>query len=167
MLRLPFSDFESDKQQYVQIFDLRTHEWRQQEVHGAVPSKCRGSLYAVVGNALYLYGGSNEGEAGNSLYVLDLEMFQWSLIPESFFGRPSAKCLGGMVSFGNRLVTFGGTGPEIGFTDTKGAKFIHDKSFGQTAKRGWNNALHEFDIGTGEHYDLQTVAIAKIYLIIM
>ena len=147
---MPFPDLGNDEKSHVEIFDLQTREWRKQEVNGTTPSWCRSSFHAVVGNTLYLFGGFNDAGYSKSLYVLNLDTFEWQVIPESISG-PTAKCLGGMVSFGSRLIAFGGVGTDVGFTGVNGATFLPDNSFVQSAIQGWNNAIHEFDIGTGEY----------------
>ena len=145
----------------VEIYDLETQQWRQQAVHGsAIPFMCRSSLHAAVGNKVYMYGGCKDDEYSNRLYCLDLNTFVWELVKESSaIEGPSAICLGGMVSFGHKLVTFGGVGTKF---DPKGtAEFLPDNSFGLHgfSGRGWNNALHEFDTETGEYMYLMTVVI--------
>ena len=173
------------------VFDLDTHQWRQQRVHGAIPWRSRCSFHAVAGNTLYLYGGSSEEGYSDSLYALNLDTFEWRLVPEGAggannsasgptdgintgrsavvsgglgaeggggggggvsggSGRPSAKCLGGMVSFGDRrLVCFGGIGSDVRVSLEQGASYVANRTFGQALGHGWNNALHEYDIETG------------------
>lgn len=108
------------------------------------------SFHAVVGSTLYMFGGSSEAGFSNSLFKLNLDTLEWQLAKQDPLGSPTAKFLGGMVAFGNRLVTFGGTGVEEGFTESHGATFLANQNFGQSGS-GWNNALHEYNIDTGEY----------------
>ena len=130
---------------YLEIFDLKTHKWSKQVVSGDIPSQCRGSFHAVVGNTLYLFGGYNENGFSNSLYALNLDTFKWSEL-DCQSCVPTPKFLGRMVAFGKRLVTFGGCGVGDKFNEDLGAEFLPDDSFGNFLGSGWNNALHEYNI---------------------
>lgn len=95
-----------------------------------------------------MYGGAAEGGFSDSLHCLHLETFQWQLIECT--NGPTEKRLGGMVSFGSNLFTFGGAGTGVQFSTEHGAKFIPNKSFNQWDDEGWNNALHKYNIVKGE-----------------
>ena len=141
----------AQNEMYMEIFDLRTREWRKQIVDGDVPTQCRGSCHVVVGNMLYMFGGYNEPDGfSNTLYALDLDTFKWQKPKQDPLCAPTPKFFGGMVAFGNRLVVFGGSGSKDGFHTTHGATFLPDDTFGGNSGSGWNNALHEYNIDTGK-----------------
>ena len=136
---------------YIEIFDLRTREWRKQIVYGDVPTQCRGSFHVVVGNTLYLFGGYNEPDGfSNALYALNLDTFNWQKPSQDPIHAPTPKFLGGMVAFGKRLVVFGGYGTKGDFKETHGATFLLNATFGGNSGSVWNNAVHEYNIDTGE-----------------
>ena len=132
---------------YMEVFNLKTQEWKKEIVHGNIPKRCRGSFHAVSGNTLYLFGGYHE-EFSNSLYALNLDTFEWRKLPDDPVHAPTPKFLGGMVALGNKLITLGGSGPKNHFTESRGATFLPNESFGNRGS-GWNNALHEYNIDNG------------------
>lgn len=133
---------------YFEILNLTTFTWRRQNSFGEIPELCTASYHAVSGNTLFLYGGGAMSIEAftDKLYTLDLDTFKWQLLNST---GPSAKALGGMVSFGHRLVAFGGVGSEIGVSVNKGAEFISSEHFGQFG-HGWNNAIHEYHVNECE-----------------
>ena len=57
-----------------------------------------------------------------------------------------------MVTYGSKLVLFGGYGNQLDHTQP-GANFFEDGNYGN----GWTNELHIFDLETGEARELELV----------
>ena len=94
---------------FLEIFDLQEYEWLQQETTGDFPRMGQGSFFAVIGKTLYVFGGMNDEDYFDGIYMLDLEAFHWQQLPD-IMTKPSPKSFGGMVAYFDSLVMVGGVG---------------------------------------------------------
>lgn len=114
----------------IEVFDITTELWEQIPTHGTQPPGLWNTAYTVVGMSLYIFGGWDGVSCHNSLYKLDLHIFQWEKvkITDPSTG-PQRKFGSGMVSYrDNKLVIF------AGFTDS-----------------GTTDELHVFNLDNGEY----------------
>ena len=69
----------------------------------------QGSFFAVIEKTLYVFGGMNDEDYFDGIYMLDLEAFHWQQLPD-LISKPSPKSFGGMVAHFDYLVMVGGVG---------------------------------------------------------
>ena len=69
----------------------------------------QGSFFAVIEKNLYVFGGMNDEDYFDGIYMLDLEAFHWQQLPD-LISKPSPKSFGGMVAHFDYLVMVGGVG---------------------------------------------------------
>lgn len=69
----------------------------------------QGSFFAVIEKNLYVFGGMNDEDYFDGIYMLDLEAFHWQQLPD-LINKPSPKSFGGMVAHFDYLVMVGGVG---------------------------------------------------------
>ena len=159
---------------FMEVMDIETRYWRVIEVvsdlymqpilsfclywhrmwcrfptRGSVPQVGNGSVIAVVGAKLYLFGGWNDNNFSADIFVFDTASRAWECI-ETTQGGPVAKYRTGMVAHGTKLYVFGGVGKPLNCTSMRGATFIENRSFSFEFNYGWNNEMHEFDTKTSK-----------------
>ena len=136
---------------FLEVCDLESMEWQQQKTHGSdIPILGKGTLSAVSGQHLYIFGGLDDEDYRDTLYRLDLESLTWTRLSKK--NGPSARSYGGMVAHRQSLVIFGGIGklpPNDSKITEKGAEFIKDDKFGGEFISAWNNTMYEYNIVTG------------------
>ena len=117
--------------QSVEVFDITKELWERKKImHGNPTPGLWNTAYAVVGTCLFVFGGFDGKSRYNSLYKLDLKIFQWKQVRASNPSNgPQRKSGCRMVSYGeNKLVVFAG-----------------DTDNGRT------DELHIFKLDTGEY----------------
>lgn len=132
----------------LEILDLCTYQWSRQKTYGEdIPDMGKSSFYAIVGNYLYLFGGTNDQGFCNGLYKLHLKLFHWcKLLGETL--PPASVALGGTALYKNMLLFFGGVGNR--FITEYEAEFKNSESFGYNFPYGWHNALFGYKINNGK-----------------
>lgn len=144
----------------LEILDLVTYEWSEQMTFGDIPEMGRGSFHALMGDKLYLFGGSNDRGFCKGLYKLDLNTFKWDNLSRYSVSPPL--CLGGSVTSGTSLFFFGGVGNKL--NDAKGS-YEPCKNLGYNFDYGWNNYLQEYDTFTSM-FHLNIIAWVRMELAI-
>ena len=111
------------------------------------PALYNGSCVAT-GSHLYLYGGTDGAELHDSLFKLklDTKLHAWQQIITKHGSRPMRKTGCGMVTYGNKLVLYGGYGIASASVQQQESEFV---SLEYTNKKGWTNELHTFDLFDG------------------
>ena len=69
----------------------------------------QGSFFAVIEKNLYIFGGMNDEDYFDGIFMLDLDTFHWQQLPDPI-SKPSPKSFGGMVAHFDYLVMVGGVG---------------------------------------------------------
>lgn len=115
------------------LLNLSSREWTRVSVQGPTPRGRYGHSVCMVGSKFYVFGGQVDGEFLNDLWSFDLNSLRtkavWELIePNSTSPRPSHRTGHVMVSYGEKLVVFGGTDSQYHYNDT----WTYD-----TASRTW------------------------------
>ena len=82
----------------------------------------QGSFFAVIEKNLYVFGGMNDEDYFDGIYMLDLEAFHWQQLPD-LISKPSPKSFGGMVAHFDYLVMVGGVGKTPFQPSDKGSYF--------------------------------------------
>lgn len=132
----------------VEVFDLATMEWEQQQTFGAsFPVFGKGGFSAAVRDHLYIFGGLDDDDYRNDLYGLNLEDFTWKQL--SNVDAPSARSYGGMVAHGECVIVLGGIGKRAFQPSSRGAEELRDDKFDGPFTSGWNNSIHEYNTVTG------------------
>lgn len=139
---------------FMEVMDIETRMWCRFPTRGSVPQVGNGSVIAVVGAKLYLFGGWNDNNFSADIFVFDTASRAWECI-ETTQGGPVAKYRTGMVAHGTKLYVFGGVGKPFNCTSMRGATFIENRSFSFEFNYGWNNEMHEFDTKTRLWSELQ------------
>ncbi len=137
------------KERFVEVCDLETMDWRQQQTYGpSCPVFGKGASSAVIGDHLYIFGGLDDEDYRNELFRLHLEDFTWQQLSKK--DSPSERSYGGMVTHGECLLVFGGLGKKPHAPSLKGAQTIRDDKFGGEFISEWNNSMHEYNTVTGK-----------------
>jgi hypothetical protein len=150
-------------QSKVDVFDVRTEQWKAELVKGNLPRGYGGASCIVPSySCIFRYGGEAEGvydgEYYGDLLQLNLETLVWShfstAASPSRSTIPLKKSGSGMVLFESKkklfLGLFGGGGvlprnhnPQTGSTFVKYSRYVSE---------GWSNEFHVLDLTKGEVY---------------
>lgn len=127
-------------------FDPWLESWQGVTATGHLPQNCVEGACAAIGSNLYIYGGEVYNrmvrQYSCSLHQLDTKTMIWTRLQDG----PSQKSGCRMISYGDKLLLFGGFG--IPSTSTQpGAEFYKRQISDRT---GWTNELHTYDIKEGE-----------------
>ena len=118
--------------------------WEQCECSGHLPPALFWGACASTRGNLYLYGGTDGSGYQGCLYQLDIKSRKWQQLSSD---GPMRKYACGMITYGKKLVLFGGCGFPSGPTQP-GAQFVRDIRCNDGI--GWTNELHMFDLEDGE-----------------
>ena len=114
--------------------------WKSRTTTGVSLPKLYEGGCTLSGNSIYLFGGLDGDQAYGELYSLDTEEMEWKKVSTG-----PMQCSGcGFVHYRNKLITFGGCGPQPATTQP-GATY-QEIAGGQ----GQNNQLQIFDLEEGE-----------------
>ena len=128
----------------IHCFHPVLESWEHHKCSGSVPPALYwGACTSTKGN-LYLYGGWNGPHCHGCLYQLDTESLKWQELSSA---GPMRKVGCGMVSYGTKLVVFGGYGILSGPIQP-GTQFLKDTKY--TSGSGYTNELHIFDLEAGK-----------------
>ena len=132
-------------QETVFTFLQREEAWQKHITTGTTPPifaspRLRDGACTSKGHTVYLYGGWDGNRYSDELYSLDTGEMEWRKV--SCGPVKSSGC--GIVHLRNKLITFGGYGPQPVPTQP-GAAYLEDMG-----GDGWNNELHIFDLEKGE-----------------
>ena len=144
-IELPNPDDETDTA--IEVYDMIQGQWYKYDTKGVVPQLGSGSTICVVGNKLYVFGGSNDDDFSSDVFILDTTTFVWEFV-KTITGGPVPKSRAGMVVYGEKLIVFGGVGKPFSSYRSDGASYIANRGFSFEFGYGWNNELHEFDSKT-------------------
>ena len=133
----------------IEIFNLPSWRWKQQETFNQPPLGVSGYACASIEDCIYYFGGwcGHDDCYHNSLYQIDVTSFQWKvLFPTTEMNGPMRKARSGMVSFKHNfedyLFVFGGIGLPP-FIPNPNAQF--KCLFGEMR----TNEQHIFDVSKG------------------
>ena len=128
--------------------NVLTGEWRNPSIAPPdTPPPCERACSAVIGNAIYSYGGRISFQpfrTSDVLYKLDLEEMRWRGVTTRGT-KPEGRHGAGMCSVNGKLLLMGGYGPLQ--SQMKHPQAQYKKS--GNGEEGWNNELFEFDSQTG------------------
>ena len=130
----------------VHSFDPVLESWAENKPSGPPPPGLYSGACASAGHHLYVYGGSGGSNRHGSLHQLDTKSWTWKQLSSAGLS-PMKKIACGMVTYGSKLVLFGGYGTSSGPTQP-GAEFVKSSKWAN----GWTNdhELHTFDLKEGE-----------------
>eukprot|EP01112_Ceratiomyxa_fruticulosa_P019604 TRINITY_DN645_c0_g2_i1.p1 TRINITY_DN645_c0_g2~~TRINITY_DN645_c0_g2_i1.p1 ORF type:complete len:435 (-),score=42.07 TRINITY_DN645_c0_g2_i1:46-1305(-) len=108
-----FGGFDGVSQHFgLNVFDVETNEWYVPQSYGDVPLSRTNHASASIGHRMYIFGGMYRNQTEtliflNDFYVLDTITMVWTkLNPQG--PLPDSRCGHRLVSFGNKLLLFGG-----------------------------------------------------------
>ncbi|EGD73673.1 hypothetical protein PTSG_05386 [Salpingoeca rosetta] len=101
--------------------------WKRVETKGVPPAPRLNHAADVVDDALYVFGGFEDGQAKNDMFKLDLNTMMWT--PVHANNPPSRRCNHSMTAVGSKLYVFGGRGGE--------ATLYNDLFCFDTESRAW------------------------------
>ena len=149
---------DAEFQSKIEVFDVRTEQWKAELVKGNLPKGYGGASCIVPSyNCIFRYGGEGvRGESYGDLLQLNLETFVWnhfSTTTSPSRSIPLKKSGSGLVLFESKkkvfLGLFGGFGilpkkhnPQTGSTFVKSGEYVSD---------GWSNEFHVLDLTKGEN----------------
>ncbi|KIP12569.1 hypothetical protein PHLGIDRAFT_97993 [Phlebiopsis gigantea 11061_1 CR5-6] len=114
----------SDKQDDgLYLLNLVSREWTRVTVYGPSPVGRYGHAVSMVGSKFYMFGGQVDGEFLNDLWVFDLNSLrtqaQWDLVePAEGSPKPAQRTGHVCVSYGEKIILFGGTDCQYHYNDT-------------------------------------------------
>ena len=133
----------------VHSFDGLLESWYPEDTGGVPPPGLYSGACASDGHHVYAYGGHDGSAYQGSLHQLNTRTRTWKQLSST---GPMRKTGCGMVSYGSKLVLFGGYGiPSDGIPSDPtqpGAEFVKISTYSDG--RGWTNELHTFDLIKGE-----------------
>ena len=163
-LSMPIDNAGADLQSKVEVFDVRTEQWKAEQVTGSLPKGYGGASSIVPSyNCIYWYGGEDtrdpwhDQEWYGDLLQLNLETLKWSRFSSPsdsvshYNNKPLKKSGSGMVSFESNkklfLGLFGGCGVLPGEQNPQsGSIFV---KFSWDFNEGWSNEFHVLDLTEG------------------
>ena len=142
------------------VLDINTLTWSRQPTSGDVPSLGVGSVLNVhpESHSLYLCTGWNDARFDSEVYRISVDDWNWDIMQPATDIKPSPRYLTGICLHGNRLVMFGGVGPQIKLNQDPGARYILYTERTIDMGFGWNNEYYEFDIDSSE-FEYKLVSI--------
>ncbi|THH09190.1 hypothetical protein EW145_g2194 [Phellinidium pouzarii] len=116
----PFASDTQDDGLY--LLNLVTREWTRVAITGPAPAGRYGHAVAMVGTRFYVFGGQVDGEFLNDLWAFDLNTLRnkatWELVKPSGNEGPARRTGHTCVTFGDRIIMFGGTDSQYHYNDT-------------------------------------------------
>ncbi|KAI8980785.1 hypothetical protein BD414DRAFT_420720 [Trametes punicea] len=105
------------------LLNLVTREWTRVAVYGPSPVGRYGHAVAMVGSKFYVFGGQVDGEFLNDLWSFDLNSLKtkatWELVePAEGSPRPPKRTSHICVTYGEKIILFGGTDCQYHYNDT-------------------------------------------------
>lgn len=101
---VPFGEAASNQ---LHVCHLPTLQWSHIFCTGQLPICIYGHTMTVLGNSLYVFGGTTGWEYNSDLHRLDLSSFVWDLVEVSGV-RPDGRYRHEVASFGREMFVFGG-----------------------------------------------------------
>lgn len=101
---VPFGEAASNQ---LHVCNLPMLEWTRVVCTGQLPICIYGHTMMVLGNSLYVFGGTTGWEYNSDLHRLDLQSFVWDLVTVSGV-RPDGRYRHEVASVGNEMFVFGG-----------------------------------------------------------
>ncbi|KAI0361372.1 hypothetical protein OH77DRAFT_1417617 [Trametes cingulata] len=105
------------------LLNLVSREWTRVAVYGPSPVGRYGHAVTMVGSKFYVFGGQVDGEFLNDLWSFDLNSLRskatWELVePVEGSPRPPKRTSHICVTYGDRIILFGGTDCQYHYNDT-------------------------------------------------
>ncbi|PSR76700.1 hypothetical protein PHLCEN_2v8297 [Hermanssonia centrifuga] len=105
------------------LLNLVSREWTRVAVYGPGPAGRYGHAVTMIGSKFFMFGGQVDGEFLNDLWAFDLNSLRtrasWELIePAEGSPRPAQRTGHICVSYGDKIVLFGGTDCQYHYNDT-------------------------------------------------
>ena len=139
--------------------------WDFQNTTGVHPAGLYDGASTSASTALYAYGGTDGINRSGSLHKLDTTTREWTqLACGGGPGCPMEKIGCQMVTYGEKLMLFGGYGVPSG-PNQPGAEHIKNMSYSDG--RGWTNELHCFHFKEGNTGGRAPLAATIMYGMIL
>ncbi|KAI0756785.1 hypothetical protein C8Q80DRAFT_1130480 [Daedaleopsis nitida] len=105
------------------LLNLVSREWTRVAVYGPSPVGRYGHAVTMVGSRFFVFGGQVDGEFLNDLWSFDLNSLRtkaaWELVePAEGSPRPPKRTSHVCVTFGEKIILFGGTDCQYHYNDT-------------------------------------------------
>ncbi|KAL4241731.1 hypothetical protein ABKN59_000783 [Abortiporus biennis] len=105
------------------LLNLVSREWTRVAVYGSSPVGRYGHAVTMVGSKFYMFGGQVDGEFLNDLWAFDLNSLRskamWELVePAEGSPKPAQRTGHICVTYGEKIVLFGGTDCQYHYNDT-------------------------------------------------
>ncbi|KAI9060535.1 hypothetical protein FKP32DRAFT_1595287 [Trametes sanguinea] len=105
------------------LLNLVSREWTRVAVYGPSPVGRYGHAVTMVGSKFYVFGGQVDGEFLNDLWSFDLNSLRtkatWELVePAEGSPRPPKRTSHICVTYGEKIILFGGTDCQYHYNDT-------------------------------------------------
>ncbi|KAI0639641.1 hypothetical protein C8Q77DRAFT_1185278 [Trametes polyzona] len=105
------------------LLNLVSREWTRVAVYGPSPVGRYGHAVTMVGSKFYVFGGQVDGEFLNDLWSFDLNSLRskatWELVePVEGSPRPPKRTSHICVTYGDKIILFGGTDCQYHYNDT-------------------------------------------------
>lgn len=110
-------------------------QWRNPVCQGALPAGRLNHTASVIGDRMFMFGGTDGESLKNQLFVMDLSTFTWSN-PETKGTPPSHRYGHSCTAVGTQLFVFGGKGKDCVYND-----------------------VHVFDTASNTWFEIETNAI--------
>ncbi|TFK77279.1 hypothetical protein BDN72DRAFT_953734 [Pluteus cervinus] len=104
------------------LLNLVSREWTRVSVYGPAPAGRYGHAVAMMGSKFFVFGGQNDGEFLNDLWVFDLNSLRtraaWELYEPTSPEKPAHRTGHICVAHADRIIIFGGTDGQYHYNDT-------------------------------------------------
>ncbi|KIY51211.1 hypothetical protein FISHEDRAFT_37425, partial [Fistulina hepatica ATCC 64428] len=105
------------------LLNIGAREWTRVSVHGPTPTGRYGHSVTMVGSKFFVFGGQVDVEFMNDLWAFDLNSLRaavaaWELYEPTSPERPAKRTGHISVTYGDRVIIFGGTDGQYHYNDT-------------------------------------------------
>ncbi|KAF8546039.1 galactose oxidase, partial [Imleria badia] len=118
----PTSDPTEKQDDGLYLLNLVSKEWTKVSMNGPSPSGRYGHAVTMAGTKFFVFGGQVDGEFMDDLWYFDLNtcktQTRWKLCQPSTADRPAQRTGHICVTYGDRIIVFGGTDGQHHYNDT-------------------------------------------------
>lgn len=105
------------------LLNLMTKEWTRVNISGSIPIGRYGHSVCMAGTKFFVFGGQVQGQFLNDMWAFDLNSLRtksmaWEPFDIASPEKPAQRTGHAMITFGDRIIMFGGTDAQFHYNDT-------------------------------------------------